>query len=475
MRKYIFLLLLTCCSLLALAQTRTVRGTVTNGKDPLQGVSVFEKDVTNNGAITDEKGHFQINLRGRGVLMIQSVGFVTQEVAVNNRNEITITLAVDAKGMEDIVVVGYGTKRKLTNIGAVSGISGDELQQTPTASLQNGLMGRVTGIVTQQRSGQPGSDGAGILIRGLSTTNGPGTPLIIVDDLEFTGLLSEIDPDQIANISFLKDASSTAVFGVKGANGVIVITTRRGRNGKPSIMVRSEFGGQRPTFFPKYLDSYQTALLRNEALANDSATTGYWTDADLEAFRTGSDPYGHPNVDWADLLLRPYSVQSQNNLNISGGAERAKYFISAGYLFQNGMVKDFTVDEDLNSNYYYKRYNFRSNFDFTATKTLTLNVDLSGNFAERNEPNIGGRNNRNNVFFEISDYNQLPPFAYQPFNPDGSYGANSTPGIYSNNIIGRLALGGYNRAYDNTLTANLRATQKLDFLTKGLSIRAILG
>lgn len=477
MRNYILLLMMFAgCAIESLAQ-QTVRGTVLSGKEPLAGASVYEKDVTTNGAVTDAKGNFQLTFRGQGILIVQSVGHLMKEVNVAGQTQIDITLDVDAKGLEDVVVVGYGQKKKIANTAAVSTISGDMIRQVPTASFQNALVGRVPGIITQQRSGKPGSDGARLLIRGLSSMGSgddAGAPLIIVDDLEYTGSLSEIDPDQIESFTILKDAASTAVFGIKGANGVVVIVTRRGKSGRARITFRSETAGQRPTYFPSYLDSYGSATLRNLALANDNLPAFYTAD-DLQKFQDGSSPYTHPNVDWAKLLLRKFSLQTYNNLNISGGSERAKYFISAGYLWQNGMVKDFTTDKNLNSNYYNKRYNFRSNLDFTATKTLTLNMDLSGNFAEKNEPNILGRNNRNNVFFEISDYNQLPPFAYNPYNPDGSYGSNSTVGAYSNNIIGRFALGGYNRAFDNNITINLRANQKLDVITKGLSARVIAG
>lgn len=466
------------------AQSRVITGTVsTDSSQLMSNVTIYEKDVPGHGTVTNAKGEFTLALQGKGVLVFRHVGYQPQEVTVGDKkNTVNIRLVSESKLLDDIVVIGYGTKKKITNTGAVSAISGAEIRETPTASMQNALVGRLPGYFSQQRSGQPGSDGSLGLIRGLSTiTNDPdhkaASPLVIVDDLEYGGSISEIDPDQIENISILKDASTTAVYGIKGANGVIVITTRRGKMGRPQVSFRSEAGGQAPTFKPHFLDSYNSALLRNQALANDGLNPD-WTAQDIQLFKDGTDPYGHPNIDWWKTLIRPYSVQATNTLNISGGTEKAKYFVSAGYLWQNGMVRNFAdkSKEDLNSNYYYKRYNFRSNLDLQATKTLSLNLDLSGNYSERNEPNIGGRNNRNKVLFEINDYVQLPPFAYQPFNPNGTYGANPSKfGTYSNNVIGRFALGGYNRSFDNDVTANLRATQKLDFITKGLSVKAVLG
>jgi len=478
MNKILILYVLCLLGVQAHAQQKTIKGTVADSTGyTLEKVSVFEKDVPGNGTVTDSKGRWSLPIRGKGIFIIQSVGYQPQQVDVNGKTSVAITLSVDNKELSDVVVIGYGKKKRITNTGAISAISGDEIRQTPTASLQNALVGRVTGFFSQQRSGQPGSDGAEIQIRGIaslsSTTAGP---LVIVDDIEYSGSISEIDPDQVESISILKDASSTAVYGIKGANGVIIITTRRGRTGKPQVSFRSEAGGQAPTFFPKFLNSYQSGLLRNEAIRNDNpnAFTPAWTDQDLQLFKDHSDPYGHPDIDWVKTLLRPYSVQTTNTLNISGGTDKAKYFISGDYLWQNGMVKNF-AKKDLNSNYYYKRYNFRSNLDIQASKTLSLSLDLSGNFSERNEPNILGRNNRNKILFEINDYVQLPPFAYAPYNPDGSYGANPSNGAYSNNVIGRFALGGFNRSFDNDVTGNIKAVQKLDVITKGLSAKVVVG
>ncbi|KAI9451729.1 hypothetical protein F5148DRAFT_1333037 [Russula earlei] len=448
----------------------------------LQNISIYEKDVPTNGTVTNEKGQFQITLRGKGILVISSVGYKDQEVNANSylNKPLIVTLASASKDLDDVVVIGYGTKKKITNTGAVNAIAGDEIRETPTASVQNTLSGRVPGIFSQQRSGQPGGDGSTLLIRGVSTiTNDPNNasaqPLLIVDDMEYGGYLSDLDADQIESLTILKDASTTAVYGVKGANGVIVITTRRGKIGRPQVSLRSETGFQSPTMTPKFLGSYQAATLRNQAYANDGSAP-FFTAADIQAFKDGSDPYGHPDINWMKLLIRPYSAQSNSVLNITGGTDKVKYFVSATYLYQNGMVKDFTINPDLNSNYYYKRYNFRSNIDLQATKTLSLGFDLSGDITEMNQPNIDGRNNRDKVLFEINDQAQLPPYAYQPYNPNGTLGANPTFfGTYSNNVIGRFEYSGYKRNYGNNVTANIRGTQKLDFVTRGLSLKVVVG
>ncbi len=485
MKKYVLLLLLYLfASQLYAQQKKVVKGSVI-AKDTtgyLQNISIYEKDVPTNGTVTNEKGQFQITLRGKGILVISSVGYKDQEVNANSyiNKPLIISLVSASKELDDVVVIGYGTKKKITNTGAINTVGGDELRQTPTASVQNALSGRLPGVFSQQRSGQPGQDGATILVRGVSTitgdaNNSSAAPLIIVDDLPYGGYLNDIDADQIESITVLKDASSTAVYGVQGANGVIIITTRRGKISRPQLSFRTEQGAQSPTFTPKFLGSYQAATLRNQAYMNDGSAP-FFTAADIQAFKDHSDPYGHPDIDWMHLLIRPYSLQSNNILNITGGTDKVKYFVSAGYLWQNGMVKDFAINPDLNSNYYYKRYNFRTNLDIQATNTLTFGLDLSGDFTEQNNPNIGGRNNRNKVLFEINDQAQLPPYAYQPYNPNGTLGANpSFFGTYSNNVIGRFEYGGYNRNSGNNVTANLKGTQKLDFITKGLSLKGVVG
>lgn len=487
MKRYLYILIvfLMYAAQVDAQQNNVVRGTVTDKAGPLPGAAIFEKDVPNNGTSADPNGKFTITLKGQAkVIVVRSIGYISREVSVVGGSVQTIQLKDDVKGLEEVVVVAYGTQKKITNTGAISTISGDEVRQNPSASIQNSLMGRLPGVVTQQTSGRPGQDGALIRIRGLSTFVGDGdasagVPLIVVDDIEFRGALSDIDPDQVESITVLKDAATTAVYGVKGANGVIVITTRRGKAGKPSISVKTETAAQAPVIKPKYLDSYNTVLLRNQAVLNDNPTaTPIWTDADIEAFRTGSDPYGHPNVDWYKELVRPASLQSRTNLNLSGGVDKVKYFISAGYLWQNGAVKDFSsAASEVNSNYYYKRYNFRSNLDVQATKTLSLSLDVTGTFGEENQPNVVGRSGYNNIFYELSDYQALPPYAYPIYNPNGSYGAPTAKSQLSSqgtNVVGRLALGGYQRDFSNEVLMNFKAKQTLDFITQGLSVRGTI-
>ncbi|RKD12904.1 hypothetical protein BCY91_11040 [Pelobium manganitolerans] len=478
MRRFIlFVFCLLATSLLNVqAQQKTVAGTVTDSSGPLPGAIVYEKGIESNATVTAVDGGFRLALKGNSsTIIVKLLGYLQQEVDIAGKTTISINLKNDTKGLEEVVVVGYGTKKKITQTGATSQITGAEIRQNPSASLQNTLMGRLPGFASQQISGQPGSDGARFNIRGANSYTGQVNVLVIVDDIEFGQPLSDIDPDQVESITILKDAATTAIYGAKGANGVVLITTRRGIAGKPQISFRSETGLQAPTFKFKYLNSYEVATLANQAAAN-AGTPNVWTQEDLDHFKNGTDPYGHPDVDWSDVILRKNSNQVRNNLNISGGTDKAKYFVTLGQLYQNGIMKDFSSDETgFNSNYYYKRYNFRTNVDIKATKTFDLSVDMSGYMGEQNQPWLRGTSN--NPFFELNDYKRLPPFAYPIYNPDGSYGGNNSSQLarLAYNIVGRMTYLGYERANENGIVTNVTARQKLDFITKGLSARAVFG
>ncbi|PYF75156.1 SusC/RagA family TonB-linked outer membrane protein [Pedobacter nutrimenti] len=453
-------------------QNKVIRGLVRESGGVLPGATVTEKDLPSNGTLTAADGTFKLSLKGNSkIIVVRSIGFISQEVNVGNKQDITISLAVDAKGLEEVLVVGFGKQKKITNTGAVSSINASEIRQNPTASVQNTLAGRLPGFFSQQRSGQPGKDGADFFIRGVSSYTSGQRPLIIVDDIEYSySDVAQLDPNEIENISILKDASTTAIYGVKGANGVMVITTRRGQSGTPVINFKTELGLQQKTFTPKFLGAYDAAVLTNQALVNSDQTKRF-TDRDLELFKNGTDPYGHPDVDWYNTLMNRTALISRTNLDISGGTESVKYFVSLGYLWQNGALKDFSAKNEVNNTHYYKRYNFRSNLDIQATKTLNLRLDMTGRFGETNEP-ITNSPNSNGLIGEIYSYNFLPPFAYPIYNPDGTYGTNAA--LSSTNVVGRLATQGYNRSFDNDLNITFGGTQKLDMLTEGLSAKALI-
>ncbi|SMC85865.1 SusC/RagA family TonB-linked outer membrane protein [Pedobacter nyackensis] len=478
MKKYtLFVFIYLACVAVVYGQQRKITGTVTDQTGPLPGALVYEKELTSNGDATTNSGSFSLTLKGSTqVIVVKMVGYLSQEINMAGKSSVNVRLLQDTKGLEEVVVVGFGTKSKITNTGAISQISGAEIRQNPSASIQNTLMGRLPGFTSQQRSGQPGSDASGFSIRGANSYLGAVTPLVIVDDVEYPLALSDLDADQIESVTILKDASTLAVYGVKGANGVVLITTRRGQLGKPQISFRSEAGAQTPTFPLKFLNSYETAVLANQAATNVSAATMPFSDEAIAAYRDGTDPYGYPDVDWSETILKKHSTQIRNNLNISGGTEKAKYFVTIGQLYQNGIMKDFSTEaSEFNSNYYYKRYNFRSNIDIKATKEFTVSVDLSGYTGEQNTPWLRGT--ANNPFFELNDYARLPPFAYPVYNPDGSYGGNNSAQLarLAYNVVGRMTHLGYQRKYSNGIMANISGKLDLSALTNGLFLKGLFG
>ncbi|WP_431294450.1 SusC/RagA family TonB-linked outer membrane protein [Pedobacter sp. P26] len=478
--KILLSMLLTAFINHAIAQARTIEGTIRDNSGVLVGVSVKEKDVENT-VVSNSDGKYKITLKGKsGILQFIYVGYVPQSLKIENRNVINVRLDIDNNNLEEVVVLGFGKQKKLTTTGSISSISGEAIRQNPSASLQNTLVGRLPGYFAQQRSGRPGADGAEFFIRGISSYNsGSNEALIIVDDIEYTASqFSLLDPNEIEDVSILKDAATTAIYGVKGANGVVVVTTRRGRIGKPRISLRNEFSVMQPTIMPEFLGSYETALLYNKARVNDGLMPR-WNAGDLQKFQDGSDPYGHPDNDWKKILFKDFSIQNKGNFDINGGTEKVKYFVSAGYLLQDGLLKNYSADNGVNSNFYYNRYNYRSNLDIQATKTLELRLNLYGNISITNNNNIASAFGYNDLFYDYVSFPALAPWAYPIYNPDGSYGYSTwqrdeNPQYNQNNIVGRIAHYGYTRNFENNMNLVGNAVQKLDFITKGLSIKGVL-
>ncbi|HEU4554748.1 MAG TPA: TonB-dependent receptor [Chitinophaga sp.] len=457
-----------------LAQNRVITGAVRDIQGPLPGVSVGEKGVPGNGAITDASGKFRLTLKGTShVLIFRFVGYATRELNVAGQHEaIDVMMAADNQALGEVVVVGYGKTTRITNTGSVSTINAAEIRNVPTANVQNALTGRLPGFFSQQGSGQPGKDASDFYIRGISSLNPAGNkPLIIVDDVEYTyDQLQQINVNEIASISVLKDASSTAIYGIKGANGVLVVTTRRGKAGKPQINLRVEGGAQTPTKIPKFLNAYQAASLINQAQTNDGLTPEF-TQEDLDLFKSGKDPYGHPDVNWYDAIFKQYSYQQNTNLDISGGNSTVKYFISGGALNQNGLVRNFPDPRgNVNTNYNFKRYNFRSNLDLRANKTLTMRLDVTTRFSTTNSPNVSAAS----ALSEVFDFSRLTPFTAPFLNPDGSY-AYAYSRFNSGHLPtlnARLATGGYQNSKRSDYNVMFNATQELNAITEGLSVSA---
>lgn len=471
MRKIIlfFQIILTLLPVALYAQNTTITGKVRDISGALPGVSVVEKGMTTNGVITDVNGKFTLTLKGQsGVVVIRFIGYISQEVKVHNGQALDVILQTSTNGLDEVSVVAYGTRKRITNTGAVSSISAGEIRTVPTANVQNALTGKLPGFFSQQGSGQPGKDASDFYIRGVSSLNSDGNkPLIIVDDIEYNyDQLQQINVNEIESISILKDASTTAIYGIKGANGVLVVTTRRGKSGTPKINIRAEGGMAQPTKTPKFLNSYDAATLINEAQLNDGIPQSF-TQADLNHFKTGDDPYGHPDVNWYDKIFKKQSYQANTNLDISGGTNVLKYFISGGALNQNGLVRDFADPQALvNTNYYFRRYNFRSNLDLRVNKTLDLRLDVTTRFSDLNQPY------NQNAVGEIYNFTKETPFTAPYINPNGtySYAYSSFNPDHLPTLNARLATGGYQHSRRTDFNFLFGATQKLDAITDGLSL-----
>ena len=344
--KHIIILLLALMPLSVWAQV-TVKGTVKDATDVLVGATVREVGNPTNGVLTDLDGNFTIKVKSSSSkLQISYVGYTTKTVTA--RSNMIIVLENDATMLNEVVVIqqGFGTKSRLSNIASISQVNGNTLRQSPTANIQNALAGRLPGLFQLQSSGQPGNDAADIFIRGISTyADVSVSPLVLIDDIESDiSTLSQLSPNDIEDVAILKDAASTSIFGLKGANGVILITTRRGKVGKPRITFRADIGLQQPTYNSKFLDSYQSLKLIKEMYMNDENVAELadplYSDESLEHYRTGDSPYLYPNVDWQDLMYKKTSLMQQYNVDVQGGTEKVKYYYSLGYTDQGGLLSE---------------------------------------------------------------------------------------------------------------------------------------
>lgn len=447
----------------------TVRGTVRDaGGNVLIGVSVVEKGTTNETA-TDANGLYSIDVKSaEAILTFSYLSYKTVESAVSTRTQLDVTLEEDAARLDDVVIIGYGAQTKASITGALATVDTKELVKAPVASITNVLAGSVPGVATVQTSGQPGNDAATIYIRGVGSLNSNyAAPLVLVDGVERE--FSQIDPNEIENFSILKDAASTAVFGVRGANGVILITTKRGQEGRPSISVSSITGVQQPLSYVQQTGSYEYARFWNIKQQNDGVTdkTQYFSREAIEAYRTGSDPIMYPNVRWKDKMFNSVFLQTKNNINISGGGQNVRYFVSLGYLYQNGVLKQ-TKYLDYDNNYSYNRYNYRANVDFDLTRTTALKIGIGGNVGKSQNP------------LTVADGNEwvYATIWAVPMSSPGFVNGKRTlipDGFIPSTIELRDGYStffgyGYEQIYRTTLNCDAEIVQNFDFLTKGLSV-----
>lgn len=469
-----------------------IRGKVTDESNiPLPGVSVKVKG-SNTGTQTNEKGEFTIRADNGAVLIFSFIGFETREATVTNAS-LNITLTIRQSAINTVVVNGYTSQRRSDVTAAISTVSGADLLKAPVTNVNNALAGLVPGLVVQQTSGRPGINSAALYIRGQVSSN--ATALIIVDGVERTSF-GDIDPNEIESINILKDASSTALYGLKGANGVFVITTKKGKEGPAKVAFTSNFAVVSPTRRPDVLGAYESAMLYNEGQVNvgDPRT---FTDEDLAIFKAGTgDQLLYPDVNWYSELVKDHWSQNQQNLTISGGTKNIKYFTSFGHQFENGNFKEFKTPLDYSTTPSYQRYNFRARVSMDVTQSTNFEVNLAGRnehrysptgYTEYNDPAGAVSNGIEGV---VGRALKMPswasPFFKEYINSDdpalialdGTYNHIVNYGLAGVNSVNPYALltyGGYAFTDNNVGEAVFTLSQQLDAITKGLSVKAQFG
>jgi len=439
-----------------------------------QGLPVIGASVIIPGSkiavITDVNGKFSLEAPSDSKLRISYIGYEPKVEELKVNSELKISLEQSPKGLDEVVVVGYGIQKKATLTGAVSSMESKKLLQSPVANISNAMVGRVSGLLATQSSGAPGLDQSSLRIRGIGTFSGDASPLILVDGIEVQNF-NNIDANEIESISVLKDASSTAVYGVRGANGVVLVNTKRGKIGKPEFSFTSQVAVSQFAIIRQNADAFHYAEGFNQALKYDSYVSGGYTpkysESDIEHYRTGDDPLFHPNTDWIKLMFKPSTTQTQHNLNINGGTENVKYFVSFGYFTQGGLYNDKIYKPGYNTENRYSRTNFRSNLDFKISKRLNAKINISTQIQDLKGVSGDGGANTQSPGYLLAEIFGTPPTT-SPGVWDGKVVNTAKSGIYINPLI---------KYYGNGLIANsilntnglLRFNYDLDYITKGLS------
>lgn len=490
-RLVLFILILfNYCSAYALNETavsskHVVTGLVKDEKgETLIGVNIVVKGAETTGTVTDIDGRFSLSVDLPAVLVFSYLGYDTQEVELKNNSPLVIQLKPATEFLDEVVVVAYGAQKKVSVTGSIASLDNKDLLKSSSTNVASVLSGRLPGLTVMQSSGEPGRENINLFLRGAATMNGMN-PLILVDGIPYDNI-SNIDPHEIANISILKDASATAVFGVRGANGVILITTQRGKEGSVKVSTSLEYSTQGFAFKPERIDSWDYAMLRNEALMNEGAAPfAEFSKEDIalfESWKTGepADPYWHPNQNWQKILFKSHAPIMKGNINLSGGNNKVQYFISSGYVTQGGIFntesKKFLGYKPQSS---LDRYNFRSNIDFRFNQKVKAFVNIASSVEKINSPNSG----ISDIFVASLTHRPTSPgplssMDYKVQIPGGEL-VDSKPSRIVGDPLDPLksAYGLLNRAgYVNETRSSVNSVTgldiNLDFITPGLSSKA---
>lgn len=441
-------------------QSRKVTGRVMDAQGELLiGVNVMEQGTT-NGTVTDINGTYTIQLTTQNpVLKFTYVGFKEKDVTVGTQGILDVTLEEDVEALDEVVVVGFGSQKKASVVGSITNVEPGKLQLTPTRSLSNNLAGMVSGVIAVQRSGNPWFNNSDFWIRGISTFTGNANPMVLVDGIERS--IHDIDPEEIESFSVLKDAAASAVYGVRGANGVIMINTKRGKIGKPQIDVRFEQSYTSPTKLLDYVGSVKYIELMNEINA-ENGQAPFKSEAELLNYKYQTDPELYPDVDWWNVIAKDNALQSKANLSVNGGSDILRYSLVVGYFSEDGILRRDTK-QDWDSSLKVNRYTVRSNVDVNVTPTTLLRVNLGGFLQTKNAP-PGNDESNFGIFYQAM---RIPPYLHPPVYADGRIPrvfAKENPWAWSTQR-------GFEKINHSKIESLTSVEQDLKFLTEGLKAK----
>ena len=446
---------------MAVVQQRTLNGTITDEQgNPIEGVTVRVKDNPNQSTASDANGRFIIDDVPPGTtLVFSSVGFITQEVSVGQSTTVAVEMKADQGTMEEVVVVGFGTQKKASVVGAISNVDPAKLQMTPSRSLSNNLAGMVSGVIAVQRSGNPWFNNSDFWIRGISTFTGNANPMVLVDGVERS--LHDIDPEEIASFSVLKDAAASAVYGVRGANGVIMINTKRGQVGKPQINVRYEKVYTSPIKLLDYVGSVKYLELMNE-MNLDNGQAPFVSEATLLNYKHQTDPELYPDINWWDVVAKDNAEAMKANLSVNGGSSILRYALVLGYYDEDGIIRR-DPKQEWDSSLEVERYTVRSNVDVNVTPTTLLRINLGGFLQTKNAP-PGNNESNTGIFYQAM---RIPPYIHPPVYADGRI-----PRVFAKeNPWAWATQRGFEKMNHSKIEALTAIEQDLRFVTPGLKAK----
>lgn len=448
------------------SSAKTISGLVTDGDgNPVIGATVKVKDTT-TGVITDIDGRYSIKANIGQILVFSYIGFNTEERTIKSETSINVRMMEASVGLEDVVIIGYGQQKKESVVSSLNTIGPAELN-VKQRNLRNTLAGQIAGVIAVQRSGEPGNDAAAFYIRGQSSYAGGTNPLVLVDGVPRS--MDDIDVDEIESFTVLKDAAATAVYGAEGANGVVLITSKRGKVQKTQVNVSAQYSIVTPTRMPQTLNAYDYLSLYNEAIWNDKGNptlegyTPYYSQEVLDKYRTGVDLDLYPSVNWYDLL-QEHTQSQRYTINFRGGSDKVRFFASGAYYSEDGIFKS-NPTEKYNANIGLQRFNLRSNVDMDLTKTTQLSIDMSGQYLRKNQPGFSS----DQIFDCISHF---PVHVIPMYYSDGSASDHGSPGYGTDDQpYNMLNNSGYSKTWSAFLQTKVTLRQKLDFITQGLSVK----